>query len=307
MIFYWYGENSFAITAQVRALTLQYQKKTGGSLEIENFDMSAQPLSNLLNSLAVMPMFASSRLLIVREFGQLKLDKTKLESMLNSVSDTTVLVIIDSKPDRRSVIFKTLSHLEKSKEFKNLSQPQLTQWVKLLVEKEGGEIDNRTTLVLIEKVGFSQWQLRSEIQKLVNYSPEISLESINALVVPNVEYSAFAMTDAIARGQVAKAIEIYHQLVAQKEPDQKILGAIVYQYRTLALSKMHEGESGAWTKKFGVAPYAAQKAQNLSRNMTIQQIQKSYNAIVEADMDIKTGQMDSNGAMEELIIKLARK
>lgn len=304
MIFYFYGENSFAITQQVKALTEQYQKKTGGSLEIERFDMSADSLSKLLNSLGVMPMFASSRLLIVREFGTLKIEKAKLTVLLDSVSESTILVLIDSKPDKRSITYKTLSHLKNAKKFDNLSQSGLSRWILQQVAKEGGTIDNRTISVLIEKVGFDQWQLQNEIQKLVNYNKTITVDSIDKLVVPNVQYSVFVMTDALAKQQAGKAVEMYRSLVAQNEPDQKILGAIMYQYRVLALCKIHEGDTSGWAKQFGLAPYAVSKGQSIARTLTLDKIKTAYAAIIDADMTIKTGQSSSNAALEELLITL---
>ncbi len=272
MIFYFYGENSFAIQQQLHALTEQYQKKTGGSLEIERFDMSSDPLSKLLNSLGVVPMFASSRLLIVRDFGLLKLEKAKLEQMLGMVSESTILVLIDSNPDKRSVVYKALSSLKNAKKFDNLSQPQLVGWIRKLVANEDATIDNRTISVLIEKVGFDQWQLQNEIQKLVNYNPTITIDSIDKLVVPNVEYSVFVMTDALAKQQVGRAVDTYRSLVAQNEPDQKILGAIMYQYRVLALCKIHEGDTSGWAKQFGLAPYAVSKSQSIARTLTLDKI-----------------------------------
>ncbi len=304
MIFYFYGENSFAISQQVKAITEQYQKKTGGSLEIEHFDMSSDPLSKLLNSLGVMPMFASSRLLIVRDLSFLKLDKTKLDNMLDMVSESTILVFIDNKPDKRSVVYKTLSKLKNAKQFNYLSQPQLMAWVKKQVEQVGGKIDNRTISVLIENVGFDQWQLSSEIQKLVSYSQSVTVEAINELVVANVEYSVFTMIDALSKKQIGKAIGLYQQLTKQNEPDQKILGAIMYQYRVLALCKVHEGQGSGWMKQFGVAPYAASKGQAIVRTMSLDQIKSAYSAIIAADMAIKTGQTDSHSALEELLITL---
>ncbi len=305
MIFYFYGDNSYAISQQISALTKQYQNKTGGSLEIERFDMSTRPLSDLLNSLAVVPMFASSRLLIVRELGTLKLQKPALDKLLDLVSDSTIAVFVDTHPDKRSVVYKVLSSANNAKKFDTLTQPQLIGWIKKLVEQEGGSIDNRTISVLIEKVGFDQWQLRNEVQKLVSYSTQVTTDSIDKLVVANVAYSAFAMTDALAKKQTAKAIEIYRQLVVQNEPDQKTLGAIMYQYRVLALCKIHEGRQGTeWGKEFGVAPYAITKSQAIARNLTLVQIQAAYSAIINADMAIKTGKDTSNSALEELLIAL---
>jgi len=306
MIFYFYGENSFAIQQQLNALSEQYQKKTGGSLEIERFDMSSDPLSKLLNSLGVIPMFASSRLLIVRDFGLLKLEKAKLEQMLGMVSESTILVLIDSNPDKRSAVYKVLSSLKNAKKFDNLSQPQLVGWIQKLVANEGATIDNRTISVLIEKVGFDQWQLQNEIQKLVNYNQTITVDSIDKLVVPNVEYSVFVMTDALAKQQVGRAVDTYRSLVAQNEPDQKILGAIMYQYRVLALCKIHEGDTSGWAKQFGLAPYAVSKSQSIARTLTLDKIKAAYKAIIYADMTIKTGQSSSNAALEELLITLGK-
>jgi DNA polymerase-3 subunit delta len=155
-------------------------------------------------------------------------------------------------------------------------------------------------------VGNSQWQLASEIQKLVNFNKQITTESIEKMVVPNVEYSVFVMTDCILRSQTSKAIDIYKKLQVQGEPDQKILGAIVYQYRTLALAKIHAGDNSSWTKTFGIAPFAASKAQNMARNLELEQIKKAYAQIVDADMAIKTGQKSSNESLEDLIIELSQ-
>jgi DNA polymerase-3 subunit delta len=306
MIFYFYGENSYAIRQQVHAVVTQYKKKTGGSLEIERLDMSSQPLSDLLNVINVMPMFVSSRLLIVSGISTIKIEKTKLQAVIDSASQSTIVVFTDPTPDKRSIVFKTLSNLKNAKQFSALSQSQLLAWVKKQIQAEGGEASDRTINVLIEKVGNNQWQLKAEVQKLVSYNAQITPESINVLVVPNVEYSVFVMTDSILRGQTNKAIEIYKQLLTQGEPDQKILGAIVYQYRVLALAKIHEGQSQSWTKTFGVAPFAATKAQNMVRNIDLDQIKSAYHLIVEADMAIKTGQKTSNASLEDLIIGLSQ-
>lgn len=305
MIFYFYGDNSYAIKQQVTAVITQYKKKTGDSLEIERIDMSSQPLSDLLNAMNVMPMFVSSRLLIVTGISTVKIEKTKLEKILDGASESTIIIFVDPSPDKRSTVYKTLSNLEKAKQFMLLSQQQLVLWVKKRIEQEGGEIDNRTINVLIEKVGNNQWQLSSEIQKLINFNTKITPVSINSLVVPNVEYSVFVMTDCILRGQTSKAVDIYKQLLVQGEPDQKILGAIVYQYRSLALAKIHEDQPQTWVKQFGVAPFAATKAQNMVRNLELKQIQKAYQLIVDADLAIKTGQKSSNESLEDLILQLS--
>jgi DNA polymerase III delta subunit len=73
----------------------------------------------------------------------------------------------------------------------------------------------------------------------------------------------------------------------------------------LVLAKDNLGKSSDWQKELGVSPYAATKAQNLIKNIEMDQLKKAYQYIVEADMAIKTGQLDSHDALRQLILQLA--
>jgi len=308
MIFYFYGENSYAISKQVTVIKNSYIKKTGGDADMEIFEMNERPLSDLLNALAVMPMFVSSRLLIVRELGTHKLQKEKLETLLASVSESTNVVFIDTNVDKRSVYYKMLSKLKNAKEFRLLSSHELVVWVKKLVDtttNSTGSIDNRTINVLIERVGNDEWQLEQEIIKLCNYSPEITITSIDELVVPNLQQTAFMMTDAITRKDAKTALNLYGRLAIDGVADQMILGAIVYQYRVLVLAKDNEGKSTTWQKELSISPYAASKAQNIVRNTDMSELKRAYQLIVESDYAVKSGQKVSSDAMQELIFALA--
>lgn len=305
MIFYFYGDNSYAIKQRIDAIKAQYIAKTGGDLDLESFDMSDRPLSDLLNSLAVVPMFVSSRLLVVRELSSHKLAKDKLEVLLAAVPSSTNVIIVDNSVDKRSVYFKTLSKIKNAKYFAPLAGQQLVNWVKSMAEKYGATIDNSAINVLVNRVGVDQWQLASEIQKLSAYNANITLESIDELVVPNLQQTAFMMTDAIMRRDAQRATKLYNNLALAGEADQKILGAIVYQYRVLVLAKDNEGKGSSWQKELEVSPYASAKAQNLVRNIDMSKLITAYQLIVDSDYSVKSGAVSSKDAMETLIIKLA--
>ena len=305
MIFYFYGDNSYAIKQRIDAIKAQYIAKTGGELDLETFDMSERPLSDLLNSLAVVPMFVSSRLLVVRELSSHKLAKDKIEALLAAVPNSTNVIIVDNSVDKRSVYFKTLSKIKNAKHFAPLAGQQLVNWVKSMAEQYGATIDNSAINVLVSRVGVDQWQLASEIQKLSAYNANITPESIDELVVPNLQQTAFMMTDAIMQGDAKRATKLYNNLARSGEADQKILGAIVYQYRVLVLAKDNEGKGSGWQKELEVSPYASAKAQNLVRNIDMSKLITAYQLIVDSDYSVKSGAVSSKDAMETLIIKLA--
>jgi DNA polymerase-3 subunit delta len=286
MLIYLYGENEFAIKQKIDSIKAQYVDKTGGDADMQTFDMSEHNLSDLLNAFSVVPMFVSSRLFIVRNLDILKLTKDQLHKLIDAVSDSTNVVVVDSKPDKRSVYFKAISKLKNAKYFGNLSPQKLVSWIRDRTQELGGSIDNTAINLLIERVGNDQWQLDQELRKLTNFNSQITKESIEQLVVPNLTQSAFMMIDAIVRKDAKKASEIYEHLITQGEADQMILGAITYQYRMMVLAKDNVGKGSEWQKELSVSPYAATKAQNLIKNIDMEKLKTAYQSIVDADISV---------------------
>lgn len=305
MIFYFYGENNYELSQAMSKIKTQYINKTGSNADMDTFDMSEKNLSDLLNSLAVVPMFVSSRLIVVKDLSKHKIAPDKLQQLLDSVAESTNVVFVDQTPDKRSSYFKKMSALKNAKEFKILSRAQLVAWLKKEFSQNKATIDNKTISLLIELVGDDQWQLSSEIKKLTAGHTEITENTVKELVVPNINYSAFSMLDYILANKPKKAIEIYKQLKLSAEPDQKILGAITYQYRNLVLAKDNQDKPNNWLKKFHLSSYAASKAQQLCRNLSMEQLTRAYNLILKTDANIKQGKIDASDALENLIIKLS--
>ncbi len=125
MLIYLFGENQYAIKQKIDGIKRQYIDKTGGDADMQTFDMSEHSLSDLLNAFSVMPMFVSSRLFVLRNLDILKLSKDKLDKLISSISDSTNVVVVDTKPDKRSVYFKTITKLKNAKYFGQLTPQQL--------------------------------------------------------------------------------------------------------------------------------------------------------------------------------------
>lgn len=306
MIFYFYGDNNYEIAEAIKQIKTQYIKKTGSNADMEIFDMTERTIGDLLNSLSVVPMFVTSRLIVVKELSSQKPSKEKCEQILESAADTTNIVIVDTNVDRRSVYFKTMSAIKNAKEFRKRTPAQLLTWLKKQVEQQEATADNRTLSLLIDRVGTDQWKLSSEVSKLANYNKNITVDSIDKLVVANLSYNAFAMVDNIVNKNAKKALEIYASLKLSAEADQKILGAIIYQYRILVLAKDNQNKTNSWVKQTKTSPYAATKAQRIVSNLDMQQLKKAYQLIVEADFKTKKGIVSSQDGLEQLILDLSR-
>ncbi len=320
MTFFFYGDNSYEIAQAVQKLQAQYQRKTGGSLDVQSFDMSDANLRDVLNALAVQPMFASSRLVIVRGLGTNKTANTQIDDMLKLVPESTVLVLVDTEVDRRSSYFKTLVRDAKSSEFTPLAPPKMRDWIVARVKALGGEINGITAQKLYERAahdprsrdrgaarraGADQWQLEQEIIKLVSYEPTVTPETIELLVVANVEHTIFALVEAVASGREKLALQIYQNLIQHGVADQQILAMLNWQYRTIVLARENTGSGNAWMQEFGISPYVANKAAGLGNRLDFARLIQAYQLMVKTDFSIKTGAKPSGLALEELIYQLA--
>ncbi len=305
MIFFFYGENSFAMRREVERIRRHYTKKSGGDTGLEIFDLSEKSYDELTSSISIQPLFSSSRLIIVRNLAKNKLALEKIDQLMAAVPESTILIIEERDIDRRSKAFKLLSKLPtgNTKDFKLLSSSQLARWVQSEVEQLGGRIDSATTNLLVDRVGHDQWQLEQEIKKLVSYATTISPESINKLVVANSDQTIFMLIEALANRDIRQAFDLYHKLARDGVADQQIIAMINWHYRNLALACANRGGIG-WAKDFGISPYAAQKASRLARNFDIEEVALAYKHIIEADFAIKSGIKSSQTAIEDLIYQL---
>lgn len=301
MVFYFYGENKYAIKEQIRAIKKKYLDKNVHDFNLVTLDLSEVNLTDLVTALSAQPLLATSRLIIAKNLAQNKTALANINDLLKLVADTTILVIEDSEVDRRSGYFKKLSKLERAREFKHLPPAQLQNWVKKEVTKLSGSIDAPTVLKLIQLVGNDQWQLKNEIEKLVSFSPSVTNESIEQLVVPNIEQTIFELVDSVARGNLKKALEVYGHLTTRGTNDQQILAMLVWQYRNVILAYDNLGGDQKWIKDFGISPFAATKAMNLASEIAFDVLTRAYQMIIKTDYAIKSGQKDSQVALEQLL------
>ena len=305
MILFFYGENSFAMRREVERIRTHYVKKSGGDTSLEIFDLSEKSFDDLIRSVAAQPLFATSRLIIVRGLLNNKQTADKSNQLTEAVPESTIMIVEEREVDRRSKAFKSLAKLpaKNVKEFKDLSIGQLEKWVTSEVRQQGGRIDSATASLLVERVGHDQWQLAQEINKLVNFAPEIKPKVIEQLVVANTDQTIFMLIDAIAAGELSRAFELYHRLAQDGVADQQIIAMLNWHFRNLALACANPGSMG-WAKDFGISPYAAQKASAQAANFDIEEVRCAYRYLVEADYAIKSGAKISQAAMEDLIYQL---
>ena len=301
MILYLYGSNSYAINNQLSLILQKYLDKNKDEGDFVKYDMSETPASSLISDLAVMPMFASSRLIYAENIGRAKLSADQIKHIINITPESTNLVLTDISPDKRTTSFKELKKLPGAKEFPLLSDDALVRWVMAEAINNKAKIDISTSRFLVEYVGKDQWTLHNEIAKLSCFEPIINRESIIKLASPSIDSTTFAMAEALVKKDYKKALKIYDELKLYGNADQLIQGSVIYQYRTIMLALLNDHEL---IRAYKVSPYPMQKARGLAGSMSLDDIKRAYQVIAKADLATKSGELPAEEAMREMIYQL---
>ena len=306
MIFFFYGPNTYESRSQIAKLINQFKKKSGNDFGIDRIDGDKSTIAELKASLHAVPFLAASRLVIIESLGRNKAVASKIEDLIDGIPSTTVAVFYDPDVDHRTNYFKTLKDKSKVVEFKQLDHPKLMRWIIKKVEDDGGEIDRAAVGRLLDLAGEDQWRLSNEIEKLINYNNEVTVENIDLLVESSRTESIFNLVDAMSAGKRQLAIQIYTRLRRNGESEMYILSMIIWQLRNQLLAK----SAGRITapqlaKEAGMSPYVAGKVLATRHLYTEDRIKESFLRAIDTEMAIKTGEGDSDYLVEQLVSSLS--
>jgi len=284
-----------------------YQQKTGSDFGLERIDGAAAKATELLAALRAAPFLASSRLVVVEGAAANKAVGAKLGEMLGAVPESTVAVFVERQVDQRTVAFRELNKADKVVRFEPLSGPKLTMWVRAEIGRLGSTAEAAAVRELVGIAGEDQWRLSEEINKLVNYAPEVTVESVRELVAPSTERSIFDLVEAMTAGRTAEALRAYRVLLMHKESDIYVLTMIQWQLRNLLLAKSAPPAMSPTdlAKEVGISPYAAGKMAAAQGRISEGALREAYRAAATCEFDIKTGRIKSEAAVEQLIYRVA--
>ncbi|MDE6815749.1 MAG: DNA polymerase III subunit delta, partial [Lachnospiraceae bacterium] len=103
-----------------------------------------------------------------------------------------------------------------------------------------------------------------------------------------------------------KALALYYELLALKEPPLRILFLIARQFNLLMQVKALQGKgfsNKTIGEKVGLSGFIAGKYVTQSQRFTAQELRLAVEACVETEEAVKTGKMDDRMSLELLIVR----
>lgn len=146
------------------------------------------------------PFLSLRKLVVLSNSGANKDLLERYEDLLGAVAESTDLLIIERKLDKRTGYYKYLKKHTDYKEFSELSEQELIKWLVERAKNQGASISQEAARYLQERVGSNQILLANELDKLVSYDSNITKESIDLLCEPTPNTTIFSLLEAAFSG-----------------------------------------------------------------------------------------------------------
>ena len=311
MIIFLYGQDSYRSRQKLNEIIKHYTEVHKSGLNLARFDVKKTKFHDFSDKLKITSMFDEKKLIILKNvFFNLKFQEELLKEIENlSESKDIVIIYEPGSVDKRNKLFKTLKKEIKSQEFTSLTGQRLKTWIQNEFEKYQTTIDPKALEILTEHVGDDLWRIVNEIKKLVSYrnKERIEKKDIELLVRPKIETDIFKTIDAIAQKNKKQALRLLHKHLEKGDSPLYLLSMIGFQFRNLLIVKdfiENHKPYNVILKKSGLHPFVVKKTYHQSQQFTLEELKKTFNKIFKIDLDIKTGKIKPELALEILITQI---
>lgn len=261
--------------------------------------------SEILARAGQAPVFAARRLVIVRSAEKLPAgDGEALLDYLKEPCETTTLVFVAAKLDKRLKFSKELVARAVTIDCSPLADAQLSAWIRaesrrigVRLSQEASDALAQLALSLREETGGSLNLVRRELEKLAAYVPAgrpASAADVEAVRGGEPGASVFDLARAIADRREARALWILARNLDSGEEPLRILGALAWQFRQVWKAKEQRRFGGPGTDLTGL--------------FTERDLATALRLFAEADAKLKGGASGSSKrlVLETVVLALCR-
>ena len=268
--------------------------------------------SEVISFCSELPFLADRRVALIEGSGLFKSSCEEFAEDVAGLPAESVLIFVETEVDKRNKLYKTVSKYGAALEFGKPDERTMLIWTKRQFKNEGRQAEDAAIYKLIEYIGCDMNAVNNEIEKLISYTEGrdvVTAEDVEALCIGKTWGKIFDMVDAIAGKQQQKALDIYYELLENREPFMRILYLITRQFDMMLKTRLakRDGLSDSQiAAAIGVPQWSVKKYINQVRNYEPDMLLDMLGRCHELDYMIKTGQTGDQIAVETLIIELSK-
>lgn len=225
-----------------------------------------------------------------------------LAKYFQNPSPTTVLMLIASRVDKRSKMYKLCEQHAAVVECGALDERALRLWINQEAEARGKRFEPDAVREIIERAGGKLGEVNNAVTVVCGFVGErvtVHQKDVVAACTDVAEEEVWALTDAIAESNTAEAMRVLRSLSDMGKSEFEILGTINWLLKT-AYNTATAQPGDPFLRSF-----PSRKCKPLADKLGLAKIKAAFHLLVEADFMLRSTGVDRGLALELLVIKLA--
>lgn len=274
-------------------------------LNVGRFNMEEVSIQTAIQDAESVPFFGERRLVLVdnpsfftgeKEKKSMDHQLERLQAYLENPMESSVMVFFApyDKLDQRKKIVKLLKKVAVLLDASELTERDVKQYIQDSLRNHQYSIQEEALETLLVKTQYSLTNSMKELDKLMIASIDtkmIPLELVESLVAKTLEQNIFELGESILKKEGVKALQIYHDMLLQKEDPLKMNAILLGQFRLLlqvSYLKREGYQEPEIQKTLGVHPYRVKIALQQSRRFGLPLLEKAFMQLVDTEYALKT-------------------
>ena len=339
-IYLYYGEETYLIENKVKKIKKEFGELVQGINYLQIDDTNVEQLIDDLET----PAFGfAKKLIIAKNTGLFKKEKKSASKTKTTKTDekkkkevnnknislqekianyignnqkelkeTIELVFVEQEIEKNT-LYHTIEDLGEVKEFTLLKLPELITNLKKVCQAYQVVLPDDIAKYLVECCGTSMQDLINEVRKLIEYKGEngtITKQDIDKLCIKQIQAVIFDLTDNLGKKEIAKALDVFHGLLINKEPIQRILVTLYNHFKKLYSIKIAQKYEQDVASAMNLKPnqmFLVSKYKTQANYFQEQELRLILEELVNLDANYKIGLIDLEVGFEAILCRYCSK
>src|SRR4030042_2898492 len=218
MVIFLYGSDTFRSLKKLKEIKEKFLKTVeGGSLNLTELDGEKLNFADFKKEISTVSFMSLKRLVVCKNIiskGKNKNFQKEIIDFLKKDDDNESIILFwEEEKKEKEPLSKYLLSLHSRRpcstagspiadkiyfqEFEPLKGAALKNWIVTTAKEKGGRIDGAAANALAERAGSDLWQMNNELDKLISFSPDISVEKVKKFEKGKDDENFFILTDQI--------------------------------------------------------------------------------------------------------------
>lgn len=324
--YFLYGNEKYLVKQYEKLLIKFFSNKYGENCETQTINDDKFNIDKFKDTVITLPFLSEKKIIVVRDLDVTKFSASelkKLDEILSDLPESVILLVsqrlLEVNPKKSSKWKKFIDNYRKNwviTEFEILDKTFIEKQVLSWAKNSNMKVSKSLVKLMISRCGNDLNNLRNEMAKVVlletyNKSDEITENTILNSTIETSDSTVFDMIRAIMRKDKKSAFQILNKQLENREEPNAVCGALASNYinifRAKTFKNLHKNINDIMEIfNYKGKEFLIRNAMNYAATISIEKISECIQQLLNAEILLKSSNLDPEIILKELLIKLCK-